>query len=58
LLLNFTINYEETASNALNYTFKSRKTELAYSSKMYSNNICFIYNYLKKIAMYINFLIL
>ncbi len=37
-------NQKETASNALNMTFWSRKTEIEFSFKMYSNNISFIHN--------------
>ncbi len=39
LLVKFTINYKETASNTINTKFWSRKTEIEFSFKKYFNNL-------------------
>lgn len=50
LLLNFTNNYKEAASNTkLNINYRSRKTETVFSRKMYfSNLLCLLHRFKKK----------
>ncbi len=48
LLVNFTVNYKEMATNTFElYTRFWSRTKIVFSCKTYSNNLCFIYNFKK-----------
>ncbi len=53
LLLNFTNNYKDTkqVTHWINITFWSVKTETLFLVKMYSCNLCFIFNFKKSLFL-------